>query len=888
MQRKQVTKRTALVIALIMILQLSFTGGAIPASIAAANDYTWNNTIPEKLPAPGTSNGKLVLFDNSHGETAGQADWVLDGAFSDFADDLASHGYTVREYRGVDKNSDGIIRYYDDRQSQNVSKNEAVITYDGIKAADVFVMAEPNRPFTVSERAALKSFVDAGKGIYFISDHYNADRNKNTWDATEVFNGYNRSTSSTYNMGGEYGDLRNPQEATTGWLAETFGVRFRFNSMNLIAGFSGIKSTSHSEGITAGVDPILMAAGGTLSVVDGNKAKGIVYLAPSDTPSKWSHAPDSGIYFGGEAEGPYVAISKPSLGKAAFIGDSSPIEDDTPKYKNEEHGGTKRTHPGYTSAGHARVLSVNIVNWLANTESYVGFDGVNHTKGVNTPTPMADEEKNETQAEPWAAPSYNPWNTDTFAFNSYGAPQGTAVGNASVTGVSLSNTAITLNPGSTQSLTATVAPSNATDKTVTWSTSNSAVATVSNGVVTAKAEGSAVITVTTTDGGKTATCTVTVSAGQASLSLDEGFDSVVGTKSSITSGVPSGWTFGSGLGVYTTTSNYGTSAPSIKMQGTGQRFTTPTLNLPSQGTLSFWLKGMGTNATSHLLVERYDGSNWSAVTDISSLPTNGTVKTYNVDKNTQQLRFTYTKSSGNLAIDDVKIEVTNTTVDVTGVSLDQTSISLNKGSSSNLSATVLPTNADNKAVTWSSNNTAVATVSNGVVTANGAGSAIITVTTVDGSKTATCTVTVTEPQGVSSIDEGFDSVVGSSSSISYGVPEDWAFSSGLAVYNTNGNYGNSAPSLKFSGTGQSVTSPVFNISGKGNLSFWVKGQGTNAASHVLVEQYDGANWTTVVDLGSLPTSGTTKTYSLSKNAIQVRFTYTKSSGNLAFDDVKVW
>ena len=78
-----------------------------------------------------------------------------------------------------------------------------------------------------------------------------------------------------------------------------------------------------------------------------------------------------------------------------------------------------------------------------------------------------------------------------------------------VTGVSLSQTEASLTVGETLTLTATVIPDYAADK-VTWSSSDEAVATVTDGVVTAKGEGSATITVTTADGGKTATCTVTV------------------------------------------------------------------------------------------------------------------------------------------------------------------------------------------------------------------------------------------------------------------------------------------------------------------------------------------------------------------------------------------
>ena len=80
---------------------------------------------------------------------------------------------------------------------------------------------------------------------------------------------------------------------------------------------------------------------------------------------------------------------------------------------------------------------------------------------------------------------------------------------------------------------------------------------------------------------------------------------------------------------------------------------------------------------------------------------------------------------------------------VTGVTLNKTTLSMKVGESDTLTATVAPTNATNQAVTWTSSNEAVATVTNGKVTAVGVGTATITVTTADGSYTASCTVTVT-------------------------------------------------------------------------------------------------------------------------------------------------
>ena len=79
-----------------------------------------------------------------------------------------------------------------------------------------------------------------------------------------------------------------------------------------------------------------------------------------------------------------------------------------------------------------------------------------------------------------------------------------------VTSVALNKSELSLYTGQSEILTATVQPEDATNKTVTWSTSNASVATVENGVVTAVAAGTATITVTTEDGNKTATCAVTV------------------------------------------------------------------------------------------------------------------------------------------------------------------------------------------------------------------------------------------------------------------------------------------------------------------------------------------------------------------------------------------
>ena len=175
-----------------------------------------------------------------------------------------------------------------------------------------------------------------------------------------------------------------------------------------------------------------------------------------------------------------------------------------------------------------------------------------------------------------------------------------------VTGISLNKTNTTIYVGNTETLTATITPSNAYNKNLTWTTSNSGVATVSNGKITAKAPGTATITATASDGsGKKATCTVTV----------------------------------------------------------------------------------------------------------------------------RQL--------------------------VTGISLSKTTTAIFVGSAETIKATVSPSNASNKEVTWTTSNSGVATVSNGTITAKAVGTATITATAADGSgKKATCTVTVKDNKVISNLKPG--------------------------------------------------------------------------------------------------------------------------------------
>ncbi len=254
----------------------------------------------------------------------------------------------------------------------------------------------------------------------------------------------------------------------------------------------------------------------------------------------------------------------------------------------------------------------------------------------------------------------------------------------SVTGVTLSPTSISLNIGETSQLTATVSPSNATNKNITWSSSNNSVATVSNsGLVSAVSQGNATITVTTVDGNFTATANVSVTNSTVSV--------------------------------------------------TGVTLSPTSLSLNIGGTSQLTATVLPANATNKLV--SWSSSNNSVVTVSNS----GLITAISVGN----AIITVTTVDGNKTA-TANISVTTSVISVTGVTLSPTSLSLNIGGTSQLTATVLPANATNKLVSWSSSNNSVVTVSNsGLITAISVGNAIITVTTVDGNKTATANISVT-------------------------------------------------------------------------------------------------------------------------------------------------
>ena len=160
-------------------------------------------------------------------------------------------------------------------------------------------------------------------------------------------------------------------------------------------------------------------------------------------------------------------------------------------------------------------------------------------------------------------------------------------------------------------------------------------------------------------------------------------------------------------------------------------------------TANFTVEATGTDLSYQWQQSTDKGSSWTNIASATS-DTYTTGKT-TMDMSGTQYRCVVSNSAGSVTSNAATLTVNAATVPVTGVKLDQTELSLYTGESKTLIATVQPSDATNKNVTWSSDKPEVATVENGKVTAKAAGTATITVTTEDGEKTATCTVTVTRP-----------------------------------------------------------------------------------------------------------------------------------------------
>lgn len=252
-----------------------------------------------------------------------------------------------------------------------------------------------------------------------------------------------------------------------------------------------------------------------------------------------------------------------------------------------------------------------------------------------------------------------------------------------VQSVTLNETSIFFDEiGATYQLTATVLPEDAENKSVTWASSNSAVCTISEeGLVTAIGDGTATVTVTTVDGGKTATCEVAVFIPVTAIVI---------------------------------------SYQTLQLQ-VGDK------------------KKLGINVRPNNATDQ--SVEWSSSDNlVVTVDAEGNVTA----KKAGTVVITVTSVSNPEISASCEVTVTQP---VKSISLNEGKIAINGlGETYQLIATVLPEDASDKSVTWTSSHDSICTVSQtGLVTAVGPGLATIVVTSVDSGKYATCQVSVNIP-----------------------------------------------------------------------------------------------------------------------------------------------
>jgi len=252
----------------------------------------------------GTATPKKFLFDASQGETAGNADWVIDqdnntpqriptplqstitsttgetywtGGISAWGIALAKQGHSVETLP-----SNGSITFGNTTNTQDLSKY------------DVFVVDEPNIRFTTAEKTAILNYVSNGGGLVMIGNHTGSDRNNDGWDAPAIWN--DLMSNNTVKL--------NP-----------FG--FSFDLVNIVHLTSNVSSTSH---------PVLNGSQGIVSQLEYNNGSTLTLNAAANstvTGLIWK----SGV--AQNSSNVMCAVCTYGNGRVFVICDSSPTDDGT-------------------------------------------------------------------------------------------------------------------------------------------------------------------------------------------------------------------------------------------------------------------------------------------------------------------------------------------------------------------------------------------------------------------------------------------------------------------------------------------------------------------------------------------------------------------------------
>ena len=275
--------------------------------------------------------------------------------------------------------------------------------------------------------------------------------------------------------------------------------------------------------------------------------------------------------------------------------------------------------------------------------------------------------------------------------------------NVPVTGITVDEWDVALEIGQARQMVASVIPPNATNQLIHWWAEYPWVATVNDsGLITATGIGYTPVTATTDDGNHRYTIHVNV------REATNVYGNIIVNKTNMS----------------LSEDNAGTFTVKLDKAPTNNQIVTISKN--------------NNNITLDTTSLTFTPSNWN----IEQTVIVRGVKDTSITTNRESI---ITVSSNNVPSKTINVNVLTTYVGVESVSLNKQSLNLLVGEAETLMATVLPENATNKAIIWASDSSVASVGSNGLVTAKRKGKAIITATSQDGNKVASCAVTVTQP-----------------------------------------------------------------------------------------------------------------------------------------------
>ena len=306
--------------------------------VAAATAFFLLGLLPGLGAGAASASIKRVLFDNTHAETASNADWIIDtdqplplpdqstvtaatprtywlGGISSWGIDLVKRAYTVATLT----------------TAYGITYGNAGNPYD-LSNFDVFIVPEPNTVFTTAESTAIFHYVAEGGGLIAVADHIGSDRNGDGWDSPLIWNRLDQ--------------------------AHLWGASFE--TTGLSSNFVEVWSTNVNASLT---DSVIHGPAGPVSGLEFHNGTCLV-LDPGANPavagSVWRNGSPQGL------TDVMCARSVYGNGRIVFVGDSSPIDD------GSAQPGNSSIFDGWgEAAGNDSLLFLNATAWVARRDAPV-------------------------------------------------------------------------------------------------------------------------------------------------------------------------------------------------------------------------------------------------------------------------------------------------------------------------------------------------------------------------------------------------------------------------------------------------------------------------------------------------------------------------------------